>query len=197
MKSSVSVMRSASSLIASRLRAVLHEAQRPVMDALEIGVAAGGEGAQQVQRRRRLPVGLELAARIGHARLGRELDVVDDVAAVARQLDAVAASRSATSAAWRTGRRCGRPSPPAMPPAYVSTTAICRKTRKKSRILSARVLGEALGAVAALKQKRLPAAMPRAASSACAPRRQKPAAGNVASCFRLAKPWRPDSPAPA
>ena len=47
------------------------------------------EGAQQVQRRGRLAIGLDLAARIGDARLRRELDAVDDVAAIARQLDAV------------------------------------------------------------------------------------------------------------
>ena len=42
-----------------------------------------------------------------------------------------------------------------MAPAKVSTTAICRKTRKKSRMLSAPMLGEALGAVAALEQEGL------------------------------------------
>ena len=59
------------------------------MDVLEIGVAAGGEGAQKVERRRGLAIGLELPARIGLARGGRELDVVDDVAAIGRQGDAV------------------------------------------------------------------------------------------------------------
>ena len=59
------------------------------MHVREIGIAAGREGAQQVQRRRRLAIGLELALRIGHARFGGEVDVVDDVAAIARQLDAV------------------------------------------------------------------------------------------------------------
>ena len=59
------------------------------MDVLEIGVAAGGEGAQQVERRRRLAKGLELAARVGLARFRRELDVVDDVAAIGRQRHAV------------------------------------------------------------------------------------------------------------
>ena len=38
-------------------------------------------------------------------------------------------------------------------PAKVSTTAICRKTRKKSRMLSRRMLGEAFGAIAALQQE--------------------------------------------
>ena len=56
-------------LIALGLRAVLDEAEHPAMGVLEIGVAAGGEGAQQVQRRRRLAVGLELPARVGLARL--------------------------------------------------------------------------------------------------------------------------------
>ena len=74
-------------LIAMRLRAVLDEAEHPAMRVVEVGVAARGEGAQQVQRRGRLSVGLELPARIGYAGLGREGDVVDDVALVARQLD--------------------------------------------------------------------------------------------------------------
>ena len=147
------------------------------MRVLEVGVAAGREGAQQVERRGRLAVGLDLAARIGHARLRREVDVVDDVAAVARQLDAVDGLGRRTSAAWRTGRRCGRPSPPASAPAKVSTTAICRKTRKKSRMLSARMLGEALGAIAALEQEGLAGRdLGERAASACAPRLQKPAA---------------------
>ncbi len=59
------------------------------MGVLEIGVAAGGEGAQQVERRGRLAIGVELAAWIGLARCRSELDVVDDVAAVARQRHAV------------------------------------------------------------------------------------------------------------
>ena len=76
-------------LIALGLRAVLDEAEHPAVRVLEIGVAAGGEGAQEVQRRRRLAVGLELPARVRLARFRREVDVVDDVAAIARQRDAV------------------------------------------------------------------------------------------------------------
>ena len=59
------------------------------MDVLEVGVAAIGEGAQKVERRRGLAIGFELPARIGLARRSRELDVVDDVAAVSRQGHAV------------------------------------------------------------------------------------------------------------
>ena len=73
-------------LIAFRLRAVLDEAQHPAMRVFEIGETAVGEGAQQVQRRRRLAIGLQLPLRIGNARGLAELDVVDDVAAIARQL---------------------------------------------------------------------------------------------------------------
>ena len=70
MKPSVSVIRSRELLVAVALRAVLDEAQHPAVHVLEVGIAALREGAQQVQRRRRLAVGLELALRIGHARLG-------------------------------------------------------------------------------------------------------------------------------
>ena len=54
----------------------------------ERGVAAVGERAQQIERGRRLGVGLDLARRVGHARRLVELQPVHDVAAVARQLDA-------------------------------------------------------------------------------------------------------------
>ena len=76
-------------LVALGQGAVLDEAEHPAMDVLEVGVAAGGEGAQKVQRRRGLAIGVQLPARIGLARRGRELDVVDDVAAIGRQGDAV------------------------------------------------------------------------------------------------------------
>ncbi len=47
------------------------------------------EGAQQVERRSRLAVRHDLAFRIRNAGLFGELDAVDDVAAIARQFDAV------------------------------------------------------------------------------------------------------------
>src|ERR1700722_1725877 len=76
-------------LVALGQGAVLDEAQHPAMDVLEIGVAAGGEGAQKVERRSGLAIGVQLPARIGLARRRRELDVVDNVAAIGRQSDAV------------------------------------------------------------------------------------------------------------
>ncbi len=73
-------------LIALGLRAVAHEPEHPAMRVLEIGEAAHREGAQQIERGRRLAVGEELPLGIGNARAFRELDVVDDVAAIAWQL---------------------------------------------------------------------------------------------------------------
>ena len=57
-------------LVLVALGRVLDEAEHPLMRVGEIGIAARREGAQEVQRRRRLAVRLELAARIGNARLG-------------------------------------------------------------------------------------------------------------------------------
>ena len=76
-------------LVALGLGAVLDEAEHPTMDILKVSVAAGGERPEQVQGGRGLPIGFELPARIGLARLWRELDVVDDVPPVGRQGDAV------------------------------------------------------------------------------------------------------------
>jgi hypothetical protein len=69
--------------------AVLHEAEIPPMHMFEIGVAALREGAQQIERRGRLPISHQHALRVGHARRLVELDAVDNVAAIARQLFAV------------------------------------------------------------------------------------------------------------
>ena len=123
-------------LVALGLGAVLDEAQHPAMDVLEIGVAAVGEGAQKVERRRGLAIGFQLPARIGLARGGRELDVVDDVAAISRQRDAVDRLESDERgfANWPATRPTFTIGDAA---AKVMTTAICRNTRKKSRILSA------------------------------------------------------------
>ena len=53
--------------VAPRLRAVLDEAQHPLLHAVEVGIAALRECAQQVERRGRLAIGLDLPARIGIA----------------------------------------------------------------------------------------------------------------------------------
>ncbi len=54
---------------------------------MQVGVTALGEGAQQVERRCRLIVGLHHPLGIGLARLGGELEAIDVVAAIGWQLD--------------------------------------------------------------------------------------------------------------
>src|SRR6516225_7361813 len=73
-------------LVMVRLRRVLDKAERPLADIGQIGVAAVHEGAQQIERGSRMPVGLDLPDRVGPARFFVELGAVDDVATVARQL---------------------------------------------------------------------------------------------------------------
>ncbi len=75
--------------VALALRAVLDEAEHPLVDVLEVGVAAHRKRAQKVQRRSRLAVGHRLAFRVRNARFLGEFDAVDDVAAVAWQRNAV------------------------------------------------------------------------------------------------------------
>ncbi len=62
----------------------------PGVHLAEVGVAARDERADHAQRGGRRPVHLEQPGRVGHARLGGEVEAVDRVAAVGRQGDAVA-----------------------------------------------------------------------------------------------------------
>src|SRR6185437_6149700 len=140
--------------VTARLRTVLDEAQHPLAHAGEIGVAALRKGAQQVQRGRRLAIGLDLPARVGHARLGREGGVVDDVAAIAWQLDAVALLD-------RRGARLGELAGDAADLHHRQRGRISEHDRhlqehaeEVADVVGA-VLGEALGAVAALQQESL------------------------------------------
>src|SRR5882672_4305500 len=74
-------------LVTAGVLGILQETKHPLMHAAKIGEAAGRKCAQQIQRRRRLAIRHQLALRIGGARPRRERDIVDDVAAVARQFD--------------------------------------------------------------------------------------------------------------
>ena len=56
----------------------LDELQRPLVDLVQIRVPALGEGAQKVQGRRRLVIGVEHAAGIGAAPFRVRLDRVHD-----------------------------------------------------------------------------------------------------------------------
>src|SRR5258708_8297865 len=107
-----------------------------------------GQRAQQVERRGRLAIGLDLASRIGRARGRRELVAVDAVAAIAWQLNAIAClgrrctglgelARNAADLDHRQGRREGQYHRPLQE--YAAEVA---------DVLRA-VLAKALGAVAA------------------------------------------------
>ena len=69
--------------------AAVSEALGPAMDVVEVGIAAAGEGAQQVQGRGRLVVGLDQTLGIGDPLFRREGRAVDVVAAIGGQFDAV------------------------------------------------------------------------------------------------------------
>ncbi len=146
-------------LVTAVLRGILEKPQHPLMHAAEIGEAAGGEGAQQIQRRRRLAIGHQLTHRVGRARLGGEGDVVDDVAAIARQLDAV-------DLLGRRGTRLGELAGDAADLHHRHRAGIGQNHRHLQQhaeevadIVGA-VLGKALGAVAALQQEGLAGSNP-------------------------------------
>ncbi len=73
-------------LVAATLGTRGDELLVPEVHLVQVGVAALGERAQQVERRRGLVVALDHPGRIGYARLGRRRVVVNHVAAEARQL---------------------------------------------------------------------------------------------------------------
>src|SRR6202022_4985564 len=72
-----------------RLGGILDEAERPLANVGEVGVAAVHERAQEIERGSRVAIGLDLSCRIWSARFLGELDSIDAVAAVARQFLAV------------------------------------------------------------------------------------------------------------
>ena len=74
-------------LILRPLRAAVDEIERPTMHLMQVCKPSLREGTQQVQRRGCLVVGLNHPSRIRLTGFGQELDIVDDIAAVARQFD--------------------------------------------------------------------------------------------------------------
>ena len=141
-------------LVALGLGTILDEAQHPAMHILEIGVTASRERPEQVQSRRRLAVGFELAPRIGLARLRGEFDVVDDIAAIGGQRDAIDGlgvrgaglgelSRDATDL---DDRGSGRER---------HDHRHLQEDPEEIADIVGRMLAEALGAIAALQQERV------------------------------------------
>ena len=126
------------------------------MHMMQIRVSTLGEGAQQVQRRRRLRVGTKHPFGIRHARFRGELDIVDDVAAVGRQLRAVTFFR-------RFGarfRELAREPPHLYDRTGGAESKYDRHLQQHSKRIANIVrmkLGEALGTVPTLEEKSAPA----------------------------------------
>ena len=129
------------------------EVERPRMDPGDVGIAALAERAQQVQRRRRLHVGLQHPLRIRHAVGVGGLVAVDDVAAVGRILAPVD----------HLGRRRARLGELAGHAADLHHRALGAEGQDHRHLqhhlegvadVVGGELGEALGAVAALQQER-------------------------------------------
>ncbi len=118
----------------------------------QIGIAAGREGTQQIERRRRLAIGLQLPARIRRARLGREIGAVNDVAAIDRKFDAIALL-------GRRGAGLGELAGDAADLHHRASRGISQHHRhlqeqaEKIADIVGAVLGETFGAIAALQQK--------------------------------------------
>ena len=152
MKPSASEMRSDNSTQRRDCR-VLDETEHPLPHAGDWR-AALGEGAQEIGRRRGLAKGRDLSARIGCPRSFREFDVVDDVAAIARQFLAVALL-------GRRGARLGELAGDAADLHHRHGRGISEHHRhlqehaeKVADVVGA-MLGEAFRAVAALQQESL------------------------------------------
>ena len=75
--------------LVARVGRVRHETLVPAVHLTQIRVAALREGTDQVQRRGRMVVQGQEPLRVGLTRLGRELEGVDGVTAIARQRHAV------------------------------------------------------------------------------------------------------------
>ncbi len=138
--------------VALSLRRVADEIQVPGMDPVQIGIAALGKRAQQVEGRGRLTVGLDHPLRVGLARGLIKIKAVDDVAAVGGQRGAVA--RLGLGRA-RLGKLPGEP-------AELDHRAAGAKGQHHRHLqqhlehvadVVGVELGEALGAIAALEQK--------------------------------------------
>ena len=168
------------------------------MHVLQARIAALREGAQQVERRRRLPVGHLLARRIGNARLGVELGAVDDVATIGGQRHAVLGlvvgrarlgELAGDAADLHHRLRAGEGQ---------NHRHLQEDAEEVADVVGA-MLGEALGAIAALEQECVTGSdWSQAASSACAPHLQKRAAERSRDGPRHPSARRrPDRPAPA
>ena len=142
-------------LVAAALGRGGHELLVPAVDAGQVGEPALGEGAQQVQGRGGLVVGLDEPVRVGHARGRGRRVVVHHVAAEGRQLDAVH-----RLGRGRAGLRELARDPSQLDDGQRAGVGHHRRHLEDDLELLAdadrREVGERLGAVAGLEQERTP-----------------------------------------
>ena len=139
--------------VALALRGAGHEVQVPVVDLVQPGVAAARERPQQVERGCRLRVGAHLALGIGTTGCLVEVEAVDDVAAVARQVHAVLALEGRGPG---LGELAGQPADldDAEAGAEGQDDRHLQQHAQRVADVVGPELGEAFGAVAALQQER-------------------------------------------
>ena len=124
------------------------------MHVVEAGITAFGESAEEIERRRRLAIGLQLPARLRRAGFRREVGTVDDVAAIDRQFDG-------TALFGRRGARLGELTGDAADLHHRASRRVSQNHRhlqkhaKEVADIVGAVLGKAFGAIAALQQESL------------------------------------------
>src|SRR5215469_179935 len=138
--------------ISTRLRAIFNEPEHPLMHAAETGVPTACKRSQQIEGRGRLSIGFKLTPRVGRAGAWREFDVIDDVAAVTWQVNAIARLRG-------RGTRLGKLAGDATKFYHRQAARISehrghlqKQTEEIADIVGA-VLSKALGAIATLQEK--------------------------------------------
>ena len=134
--------------------AVGDEAEIPALHLMEIGIAALGEGAQQIEGRGGLAIDLHQTLGIGLARGGLEFHAVDHIAAIGRQRHV--ADRLGIGGA-RLGELAGEPAhfPPRTFRAEGQNDGHLQQNAEGIADIIGVKFREALGAIAALQEKRL------------------------------------------
>ena len=123
----------------------------------QIGIAALGKSAQEIECRGRLTISRDLPLRVGHARGGVKFNAIDDVAAIAGQfntIDCFGISRA------RLGKLSGHPTDLNDRQLGTISQHNCHLQQYAERVadIVGVMLDKAFSAIAALKQKRAPLA---------------------------------------
>src|SRR4051794_12583171 len=139
-------------LVAMPRGAVLDEAEIPAMHVVEIGVAALRKRAEQIEGRGRLPISHGHALRVRNSRRFGELDAVDNVAAIAWKLLAVLLLRRCRTGLGELAGDAAEFHDWRAPRIGQHHRHLQKDAEEIAYRISA-MLGEALGAIAALQQE--------------------------------------------